>query len=97
MTNPRELLKQDEFSLNISVDDGLYAVFPKVKIRVQPSNIHTPSFERSTYRVVVPENYPPGVQVVRVVSKDKDNGVVTYSLPPQRGSTFFSINNTTGQ
>lgn len=55
--------------LNISVTDGVYTSFTRVKINILPANLHNPKFSQSVYEVKVNENQLAG-RLVLTVSYD---------------------------
>lgn len=52
--------------LNVSVTDGVYTSFTRVKINILPANLHNPVFDRLIYDVKVKENQLAGRFVVTV-------------------------------
>lgn len=52
--------------LNISVSDGVYTTFSRVKVALNPANNHSPHFEHFIQEAYALENQPPGL-VVTVV------------------------------
>lgn len=97
--NPSLLTQSTHFLLDISVDDGLYSTNGTVKVSVTPANNHAPVFDTSRYEAIVLENLPAGRVLIRVTATDKDFGVfgeLSYFLPLQRSSKFFTVNRTTG-
>jgi len=54
--------------LNVSVTDGVYTSFTRVKINILPANLHNPSFAHLFYDVKVNENQLAGRLVTTVLS-----------------------------
>ena len=52
--------------LNVSVSDGVYTSFTRVKINIQPANLHNPVFAQSVFDATVDENQLPGRLVYTV-------------------------------
>lgn len=71
-----------------------------VNITILDVNDVTPSFTNSTYYVFLLENTTISTSVLTVEAEDGDyaeNGSFDYSIVPGNGSSFFSINSTTGE
>lgn len=99
MQNPSLLTLSTHFLLDILVDDGLFSTNGTFNVSVNPSNNHVPVFDMSRYEAILLENLPAGRVVIRVTATDKDVGIfgeVSYFLPLQRSSKFFTVNNVTG-
>lgn len=97
--NPSLLTLSTHFLLDISVDDGLFSTNGTFNVSVSPCNNHVPVFDMSRYEAILLENLPAGRVVIRVTATDKDVGIfgeVSYFLPLQRSSKFFTVNNVTG-
>lgn len=54
--------------LNVSVSDGVYTSFTRVKINIQPANLHNPVFAQTVFDATVDENQLPGRLVFTVSS-----------------------------
>lgn len=52
--------------LNVSVSDGVYTSYTRVKINLLPGNLHSPTFEHLSYDVKVMENQLAGRHVMTV-------------------------------
>lgn len=52
--------------LNVSVTDGVYTSFTRVKINILPGNLHSPTFPHVSYDVKVNENQLAGRHVMTV-------------------------------
>lgn len=86
--------------LNISVTDGVYTSFTRVKIELLPANRHNPTFSKHQIEVKVTENAPPGTTVTKVRAQDLDLGIyadIVYSIPSDRLSEFFDIDRLSGK
>lgn len=52
--------------LNVSVTDGVYTSFARVKINILPANLHNPTFMHLLYEIKVNENQLAGRLVLTV-------------------------------
>lgn len=85
--------------LNISVTDGVYTSFTRVKIEILPANRNNPVFPQLQIDVKVIENQPHGTLVTQVAATDKDFGIyghVIYSIPSELLRETFEIDKITG-
>jgi protocadherin Fat 1/2/3 len=85
--------------LNVSVTDGVYTSFTRVKIEILPANRNNPVFPQLQIDVKVVENQPHGTLVTQVTASDKDFGIygdVTYSIPSELLREIFEIDKKTG-
>lgn len=81
------------------MDDGLFSTNGTFNVSISPSNNHVPVFDMSRYEAILLENLPAGRVVIWVTATDKDVGIfgeISYFLPLQRSSKFFTVNNVTG-
>ncbi|XP_066592660.1 fat-like cadherin-related tumor suppressor homolog isoform X2 [Prorops nasuta] len=86
--------------LNVSVTDGVYTSFTRVKIEILPANIHNPTFPNPIFEVTVLENQLPGRLVTSVLATDQDfgdYGTILYSIPSESMKEVFEINRRTGE
>lgn len=86
--------------LNVSVTDGVYTSFTRMKIEIIPSNKHSPKFVNPVIEVTVLENQYAGHLVTTVVATDDDfgdYGSVVYSIPSTSMEEIFDINRITGE
>ncbi|XP_046748553.1 fat-like cadherin-related tumor suppressor homolog isoform X2 [Diprion similis] len=86
--------------LNVSVSDGVYTSFARVKIEILPANRHNPKFPNPQIEVTVLENQLAGRLVTNVIADDEDfgdYGIVTYSIPSELMKGTFDINKLTGE
>lgn len=85
--------------LNVSVTDGVYTSFTRVKINILPENLHSPTFSQ-TYDVQVSENQLAGRLVATVKATDKDfgeYGKITYAIFSDEMQEYFSIDKEKGE
>ncbi|XP_016061067.1 PREDICTED: protocadherin gamma-A9 isoform X6 [Miniopterus natalensis] len=73
-----------------------------IKVTVLDMNDNAPVFSQPIYRVTVPENVPPGTQLLTVRASDPDEGVngeVAYKFWKISGkqSPLFQLNENTGE
>ena len=86
--------------LNISVTDGVYTSFTRVKIEILPANRNNPVFPKLQIEVKVMENQPHGTIVTQVTAHDKDFGIygdIVYSIPSELLKETFEIDKRTGK
>lgn len=86
--------------LNVSVTDGVYTSFTRVKIEILPANRHNPKFTNPLVEVTVIENQLPGRLVTSVLATDEDfgdYGTIIYSIPSSLIRETFDINRMTGE
>ncbi|XP_044007072.1 fat-like cadherin-related tumor suppressor homolog isoform X2 [Aphidius gifuensis] len=86
--------------LNISVSDGVYTSFTRVKIDILPANKHNPKFINPLIEVSIMENQLPGKLITTVLAIDDDYGDyghVTYTIPSMEMRELFNINNDNGE
>ena len=72
-------LLASNYVLNVSVTDGVFTNFARVKITVRHANSHVPRFERGVYSGEVFENLPRTSSILRVRATDPDS-----SLSPKK-------------
>ncbi|XP_051157574.1 fat-like cadherin-related tumor suppressor homolog [Leptopilina boulardi] len=86
--------------LNVSVTDGVYTSFARVKIEILPANRYNPKFPNPIVEVTVLENQLPGRLVTQVIASDEDfgeYGEISYSIPSEMMRDIFDINKQTGE
>ena len=69
--------------LNVEVSDGIQNDFTTVEIAVKDVNDRSPTFERSEYTAIIPEDTPTGVVIEQVQATDADYGAnaeITYRI-----------------
>lgn len=99
MSNLNKLTTVKEHVLNVSVSDGVYTSFSRVRIEMISANRHDPVFEKFQYDSRILENQLAGTDIVHVQAIDNDAGPygeVSYSIPSKKMSKIFNINNITG-
>lgn len=90
---------QPTYSLNVSVTDGVFTSFTRVKVNVEESNVHTPQFSQLVYEVDVYEDQPPGQSVALLTAHDADQGKnaeLTYKIVNDELDDIFVVDSTTG-
>lgn len=66
LQNMQNLHENHVSLLNVSVTDGVYSSFARVKIILLPENVHTPVFTKPIYEAQLKENEMPGLYVTTV-------------------------------
>ncbi|XP_049820796.1 fat-like cadherin-related tumor suppressor homolog isoform X5 [Aethina tumida] len=100
LTNLANFGNQPMLLLNVSVSDGVYTNFARLKVELIPANLYSPTFEDVILDVQVPENRPSGFLVANVNATDKDLGqfgTITYSINSDLLSETFIIDKNTGR
>lgn len=100
LTNLANFGNEKIISLNISVSDGVYTSFARLKVELLPANLHPPSFLEIVKDVQVPENRMAGYPVTVVNATDEDMnefGTVTYSIYSNSMNELFDIGKTSGK
>lgn len=90
---------QSMYSLNVSVTDGVFTSFTRVKVNVEGSNVHTPQFSQLVYEVDVYEQQPPGQSVALLTAFDADQGKnaeLMYKIVNDELDDIFVVDSTTG-
>ncbi|KAL1490534.1 hypothetical protein ABEB36_013210 [Hypothenemus hampei] len=91
---------QQMMLLNISVSDGVYTSFARLKVELIPANLHPPKFTDVILDVTVPENRMPGMIAATVNATDDDFGdfgTVSYSIHSDLLNEIFSIDKNSGR
>lgn len=86
--------------LNVSVSDGVYTSFTRVRVELTPANQHSPVFDKHQYDARISENLPSSTKIIKVTAIDKDAGAygqLSYSIPSHLLSESFYISNLTGK
>lgn len=99
LTNMQNFGEKHQTMLNVSVTDGVYTSFTRVKINILPENLHNPTFMQP-YDVQVSENQLAGRLIATVKATDLDFGEygrVTYALFSDEMQEFFSIDKEKGE
>ncbi|CAG9865049.1 unnamed protein product [Phyllotreta striolata] len=100
LTNLANFGAQPVMLLNVSVSDGVYTAFARLKVELLPANAHPPLFMDIIRDVQVPENRLPGYPVTVVNASDADMGefgVVTYGIHSPALAEVFSIEKNSGK
>lgn len=100
LINMQNFGEQKLSMLNISVTDGVYTSFTRVKIEILPANRHNPKFPNPVVEVTILENQLPGRLVTSVLAVDEDfgeYGTVTYAIMSEKMKEMFDINKLTGE
>ena len=72
MARPLDWETHRNYTLLVNVTDGVHFISTTVHVRVTDVNEHRPQFLQRTFTASVPENAPPGTEVVRVTASDHD-------------------------
>ncbi|XP_015840543.1 fat-like cadherin-related tumor suppressor homolog isoform X2 [Tribolium castaneum] len=100
LTNLANFGNENTMILNVSVSDGVYTNFARLKVELLPANLHEPKFDKFIVDVQVPENQPSGFPVTVVKATDEDFGefgTITYSIHSELLSEIFKIDKTSGK
>lgn len=100
LINMQNFGDQKAAMLNVSVTDGVYTSFARVKIEILPANMHSPKFPNPLVTVTVFENQLPGRLVASVIASDEDfgdYGNVVYSIASDLMKETFDINRISGE
>ena len=89
----------NKIMLNVEVSDGVQSDFATVEIAVKDVNDRSPTFEKSEYIAMIPEDSDTGVVVEQVKATDADYGInaeIAYRI--QKGAyDDFAIDPKTGE
>ncbi|KAJ8918141.1 hypothetical protein NQ315_011598 [Exocentrus adspersus] len=100
LTNLANFGNQKIMLLNVSVSDGVYTNFARLKVELLPANLHSPHFEDIIRDVQIPENRMPGYPIITVNATDEDVGefgTVRYSIQSDLMNELFSIDKHSGK
>lgn len=100
LVNMKDFADKHLTVLNVSVTDGVYTSFTRVKITILPANLHNPVFSQLLYDVKINENQLAGRLVATVKATDKDfgdYGKITYSIFSEEMQEFFTIDKDKGE
>uniref|UniRef100_A0A670Y792 FAT atypical cadherin 1 n=1 Tax=Pseudonaja textilis TaxID=8673 RepID=A0A670Y792_PSETE len=90
---------KDNYLLNITATDGMFAAKAVVEVKVLDSNDNSPVCEKAWYTDTVPEDSPPGKFIMQVMATDADirsNAEITYTLYGA-GAEEFRLSSDTGE
>lgn len=100
LTNLANFGDQKSVILNVSVSDGVYTNFARLKVDLLPANLHSPEFPDIAMNVQVFENKPVGTLVATVKATDKDFaefGTISYFIQSDLLQETFSIDKSSGE
>jgi len=100
LINMQNFAQRPVYHLNVSVTDGVYTSFARVKIDVLSANNHNPVFGRLVYDVKIKENQVAGMPVAQVDATDEDRdeyGHIRFTIPSDLLSETFEISPSTGK
>ena len=63
LANLRNFDQMSSYNLNLSVSDGIYSAFTKLKVGLVSANSYAPIFEKKSYKVQFAEGQPEGVRI----------------------------------
>lgn len=91
---------QSEYSLNISVTDGVHTVHTRLNVSVMDINDHRPEFSQPFYHVEISESISVGTEVLRLQATDRDSDeklVYIFHTAQQLASlSIFKLDSITG-
>ncbi|XP_066489067.1 protocadherin Fat 1 isoform X4 [Tiliqua scincoides] len=90
---------KDNYLLNITATDGMFATKAVVEVKVLDSNDNSPVCEKALYTEAVPEDSSPGKLILQVLATDADirsNAEITYTLHGA-GAEDFRLSPDTGE
>lgn len=91
---------QRQVVLNVSVSDGVYTNWARVKVELVEGNLWPPVFPDPLIDVQVFENQPGNTFIATLLANDRDfgeYGTVKYSINSDLLSNTFAIDSTTGR
>uniref|UniRef100_A0A8C3S0B0 FAT atypical cadherin 2 n=1 Tax=Chelydra serpentina TaxID=8475 RepID=A0A8C3S0B0_CHESE len=92
--------KKPSYNLTVEVTDGSSFIRTQAYIHVIDINQHRPQFLESHYELTIPEDTPPGTEIVRVSATDEDKGkALIYTLHGSvdpRSSRLFQLDPSSG-
>ncbi|OQR72387.1 fat cadherin-related tumor suppressor-like, partial [Tropilaelaps mercedesae] len=97
-----ELVKSemDVHLLNVSVTDGVFVAFCRLRVHVVPANNHSPRFTHFEYEAIVAENADANAYVTTVSATDPDRGTfgrIRYYIQSEENSKYFAIDADSGE
>ncbi|XP_056135970.1 protocadherin Fat 1a [Lampris incognitus] len=96
---PLDREEKDNYLLNITATDGIFAAKAVVEVKVLDANDNSPVCEKSLYSESVPEDSPAGRLILQVSATDADirsNAQISYELQGT-GAELFTIDSDTGE
>lgn len=100
LSHNRQPSLQPFYNLNISVNDGVFTSYTRVRVSVRSSNHYPPVFTSDVYEYRFQENYAVEMLVGTVTAMDKDTGyysMLNYSITSQVALKYFRIDADTGE
>ncbi|GAB6033159.1 hypothetical protein CHUAL_012768 [Chamberlinius hualienensis] len=98
--NPNSEVLVGEDEIIGHVGDGFHYVYTQLTIRVVDVNDNRPQFNQVLYEVDVPENIPPGTEVIQIQATDDDSDkrmdYAVHSADPPSSYNKFVLDPTTG-
>ncbi|KAL8194386.1 UNVERIFIED_CONTAM: hypothetical protein K2H54_016542 [Gekko kuhli] len=105
--SPLDREKNSEYNITIiAIDKGIPSLATKkiISVKISDINDNSPTFEKSSYAIYVPENNPSGTSIFTVKASDPDmdqNSQIIYSILHSNIkelpiSSYISINSQTG-
>ncbi|XP_042145867.1 fat-like cadherin-related tumor suppressor homolog isoform X2 [Ixodes scapularis] len=81
LASPLDWETTQNYNLSVEVTDGVDKVTTQVLVSIVDANDQWPEFTKSTFRVEISENIPPGTDVLQLSTTDSDGGRrLFYSL-----------------
>ncbi|EMP24712.1 Protocadherin Fat 2 [Chelonia mydas] len=92
--------KKPSYNLTVEVTDGSSFIRTQAYIHVIDINQHRPQFQESHYELTIPEDTPPGTEILRVSATDEDKGKgLIYTLHGSvdpRSTRLFQLDPSSG-
>ncbi|CAM5159687.1 unnamed protein product [Natator depressus] len=92
--------KKPTYNLTVEVTDGSSFIRTQAYIHVIDINQHRPQFQESHYELTIPEDTPPGTEILRVSATDEDKGKgLIYTLHGSvdpRSTQLFQLDPSSG-
>ncbi|XP_025063474.1 protocadherin Fat 1 isoform X5 [Alligator sinensis] len=96
---PLDREEKDNYLLNITATDGIFATKAVVEVKVLDANDNSPVCEKALYADTVPEDASPGKLIIQISATDADirsNAEITYMLHGT-GAEKFKLSPDTGE
>lgn len=100
LSQNRQPSLQAIYNLNVSVNDGVFTSYTRVRVSVRSSNHYPPVFTSDNYEYEFQENYAVEMLVGTVTAVDKDTGyysMLNYSITSQVALKYFRVDPDTGE
>ncbi|XP_027697609.1 protocadherin Fat 2 isoform X3 [Vombatus ursinus] len=92
--------RKASYNLTVEVTDGSRTITTQVFIHLISINQHRPQFLKAQYEVKVPQDTPPGLELLRVQATDQDKGKsLVYTIQGSvdtRSTKFFQLDPSSG-